>query len=86
MEVGSAGGMISGGEKKVARKAARSSGTSAGQMGHEGEGQRGFNVEEEPVASGAAWERRIKKGQPSAKKSPNGKYRQEERAKYWSPK
>ena len=86
MEIGSAGGMISGGEKKVARKVARSSGTSAGQMGHEGEGQRGFNVEEEPVASGAAWERRIKKGQSPAKKSPNDNYRQEERAKYWSPK
>jgi hypothetical protein len=83
MEVGSAGGMISGGQKKVAR----SSGASAGQKkGHEGEGQRGFNVEEEPVASGAAWERRIKKGQSPAKKSPNEKYRQEERAKYWSPK
>jgi hypothetical protein len=86
MEVGSAGGMISGREK-VARKVVRSSGASAGQKkGHEGEGQRGFNVEGEPVASGAAWERRIKKGQSPAKKSPNEKYRQEERAKYWSPK
>jgi hypothetical protein len=87
MEVGSAGGMISGGGKKVASKVARSSGASAGQKkGHEGDGQRGFNVEEEPVASGAAWERRINKGQSPAKKSPNEKYRQEERAKYWSPK
>jgi hypothetical protein len=86
MEVGSGGGTISGGEKKVARKVARSSSASAGQKGHEGEGQRGFNVEEEPVASGAAWERRIKRGQSPAKKSPNDKYRQEERAKYWSPK
>jgi hypothetical protein len=75
MEVGLAGGMISGGGEKVARKVARSSGTSAGHMGHEGEGERGFNVEEEPVASGAAWERRTEKGQSPAKKSPNDKYR-----------
>lgn len=46
----------------------------------------GFDVEDEPVASGAAWERRIKKGQSPAKRSTSDKYREGERAKYWSPK
>jgi hypothetical protein len=46
---------------------------------------KGFNVDEEEVASGAAWERRVKKAQANSKKPASEKYRAEERQKYWSP-
>jgi hypothetical protein len=61
------------------------SGTGQKVAGSGGE-KKGFNVDDGPVASGAAWERRIKKGQSPAKRTPAEKYREEERAKYWSPK
>ncbi len=107
MEAGTVGGMTSEG-------AARGAGVSAGQKKRsEGEVKKPFNVDDEPVASGIEWqrrmkegqsvangfdvdeepavselarERRLKKGQLAAKKSPSEKYREEERAKYWSPK
>ncbi|KAE9366507.1 hypothetical protein N431DRAFT_548381 [Stipitochalara longipes BDJ] len=76
MEAGTVGGVISEG-----------TGVSGGQRRRSaGEEKKDFNVDEEPVASGIAWERRMKKGQSPAKKSPSEKYREEERAKYWSPK
>jgi hypothetical protein len=107
MEAGAVGGMTSEG-------AARGAGVSARQKKRsEGEVKKPFNVDDEPIASGIEWERRmkegqsvangfnvdeepavselarerrLKKGQLAAKKSPSEKYREEERAKYWSPK
>jgi hypothetical protein len=75
--------MPAGEEKKVEKKKRASVGQ---KKRAEGEERKDFEVEDEPVASGAVWERRIKKGQLAAKKSPSEKYREEERAKYWSPK
>jgi len=46
-------------------------------------GMGGFNVEEE-VASGAAWERRMKRAQSSSKRPVSETYRAEERQKYWT--
>lgn len=69
-------------EKKGAGEAKTSGGEKKGARA-----PRGFNVEEQEVASGAAWERRVKKAQETSKKSVSEKYRAEERRKYWtSPK
>jgi hypothetical protein len=83
MEMKDEHGAISGGEKMVEKSV---SVFAREKKRDEGEERRVFKVEDEPVASGAAWERRIKKGQLAVKKPPSEKYREEERAKYWSPK
>lgn len=68
--------------KKGAGEAKTSGGEEKGARG-----TRGFDIEDEEVASGAAWERRMKKAQGNSKKPVSENYRAEERQKYWtSPK
>jgi hypothetical protein len=71
--------MTTSGNKKVAK------GAEAGNdMRSEGQERTAWNPDDEPVASGYEWERRMKRKQASGSKSHSNKYRTEEREKYWA--
>jgi hypothetical protein len=73
--------MTTSGDKKVAKRAEAGNG-----MRSEGQDGTAWNPDDEPVASGYEWEKRMKRRQPSGSKLHSDKYRREDREKYWARK
>jgi hypothetical protein len=71
--------MTTSGDKRVAQ------GAEAGyDVRSEGQERTAWNPDDEPVASGYEWEKRMKRKQASGSKAHSEKYRREEREKYWA--
>lgn len=71
--------MTTSGDKKVAK------GAEAGNdVRSEGQERTACNPDDEPVASGYEWEKRMKRKQASGSKFQSDKYRREKREKYWA--
>jgi hypothetical protein len=71
--------MTTSGEKKVAKAA-----EAGNDMRSEGQERTAWNPDDEHVASGYEWEKRMKRKQASGSKLHSDKYRREEREKYWA--
>ncbi len=81
MDIRNEQSMTVSGDKKVAK------GVGAGNdVRSEGQERTAWNPDDEPVASGYEWEKRMKRKQASGSKLHSDKYRREEREKYWAKK